>query len=321
VMVGTQVPQFDNKNALVGASDLLIAETCEYREHFLNYQPQEVILTNIDYDHPDFFKTPQSYFEAFRKFIAQLPKDGILYACWEDEQVRKIIKETAKSKKVISYGLKKAADFQAKNIHYGEGKILFEAYRNGEFLDVFELQVPGKHNALNALAVIAWGWQHGIPTQKIKETLGSFVGTVRRFERKGEKNGAIVIDDYGHHPTEIEATLRAAKKFYPLRKIWCVFQPHTFSRTEALFQNFVSCFKAADVVIINDIFTSARERTGRINGRDLADGVRQYNPETYYIAGIDDTVRFLQERLGKNDLLITMGAGHGDKVAEGVLEG
>jgi len=182
------------------------------------------------------------------------------------------------------------------------------------------LKIPGVHNISNSLAVFALAKHLNIPEKQITKYLNEFKGTTRRFEYKGKYNGATIIDDYAHHPAEIQATLKAAKEKYPQKRIWCVFHPHTFSRTEALFDDFAKSFINADKVIILDIYNSARETKGNVHSKDLVAAIRKNNSDAIYLPTKEDATKYLKENLKKNDALITMGAGDVWKIGEKLLK-
>lgn len=279
VIVGTRVIQWQS-NARLGRSKYLVAEADEYRNNFLYYSPSALILTSLEYDHPDFFKNFEEYKKTFGRFIRKIPSDGFIVANSQDKQVKEAVKQ-AKCQ-IIEYG------FPDQEI---------------------KLQVPGQHNLLNASAVIVMAQRLGVPKEIIEKGLADFQGTSRRFEFKGEKNGIIFIDDYAHHPTEIQVTLKAVKKLYPQRKIWAIFQPHTFSRTKALLKEFGQSFDQADQVIILDIYGSAREEAGGIHAQDLVEEIKKHRNKTNYIPTIEEAGRYLKKQSQPGQVILTMGAG------------
>jgi len=279
VIVGTKVLQWQS-NARVGKSSYLVAEADEYRNNFLHYSPQALILTNLEYDHPDFFKNFKEYQETFRQLIKKIPPNGFMVVNGLDREAKKIIKEA--SCPVIEYGL-----VQPK----------------------LKLKAPGQHNLLNAAAAMATALQLGVKKEIIRKALTEFRGTRRRFEIKREKRGVLFIDDYAHHPTEIQATLKAARNFYPQRKIWAVFQPHTFSRTKALLKDFAQSFNLADEIIILDIYSSAREKSGTIHARDLVREIKKYRDRVKYLSTLEEAGKYLRKESRSGQIVLTMGAG------------
>jgi UDP-N-acetylmuramate--alanine ligase len=316
-VVGSLVRQWRG-SALVGRSEFMIIEADEYQNKIEMYNPQAAILTSADWDHPDFFPTFKEYKNAFSKFVAKIPRHGFLVVCGDRSETLEIAKN-AKCK-VISYGFGKDADIKINNYELREGKQFFSLSAREKKLGNFEIMLPGAHNVLNAAAAIAMSHQFNAKTEKIREALANFEGTSRRFEYIGQRNGAILIDDYGHHPEEIKVTLRAAREFFPKRRIWCVFHPHTFTRTKALLSEFAQSFEDADRVIVLDIYGSAREVQGGVHSNDLVELAKKYHRNIEYIPTIDEAVEHLRDKINKEDLVIAMGAGNVWEVAEGLKE-
>jgi len=316
VVVGSAVPQLGG-NARAGKGKYVVVEADEYQNKFLYFDPRAVILTSAEYDHPDFFKTPEEYNDAFRKFVAKIPAEGFLVACADDKNVLEIVK--AAKCKIISYGLA-GGDWQAKNIVARESGMEFEILEKGESRGVFKIQLLGNHNVANALAVIAAARELGFDLEKIREALEKFSGAVRRFEIKGEVGGVLVIDDYGHHPTEIRVTLEAARQKYSDRRIWCVFHPHTFTRTKALLSDFSKSFGAVDKIIVIDIYGSVREVAGGVSSGDLVELIKKEGGDALYIPTIPEVAEFLAQEVKSGDVVITMGAGDVWRVGEMLLQ-
>ncbi len=316
VVVGSSVPQLGG-NARNGGGKYVVIEADEYQNKFLYFDPRAVVLTSAEYDHPDFFKTPEEYNDAFRKFVAKIPTDGFLVACADDKNVLEIAK-SAKCK-IIFYGLA-GGEWSAKNIVARDDGMEFEVLEKGESRGIFKIQLVGEHNVANALAVIAVAVELGFDLEKIREALEKFSGAVRRFEIKGEANGVLVIDDYGHHPTEIRVTLEAARQKYPDRRIWCVFHPHTFTRTKALLRDFSKSFGAADKTIVIDIYGSAREATGGVSSGDLVEAIKKEGKDTLYVPTINEAADFLAREIKSGDVVITMGAGDVWRIGEVLLK-
>jgi UDP-N-acetylmuramate--alanine ligase len=316
-VVGSQVRQWRG-SALVGRSDFMIIEADEYQGKFKFYHPQAVILTSADWDHPDYFKTPEEYKKTFIDFVQKIPRHGFLVVCGD----RSDTLEIARSAKcnVLKYGFGKENDFKIKNHELKDGKQIFEVWNGEKKLGEFELELPGKHNVLNAAAAVAMSHKFNAKIEKIQEALRNFEGTSRRFEYIGKRNGAILIDDYGHHPEELKATLKAAREFFPKKRIWCVFHPHTYTRTKALLSEFAQSFEDADRVIVLDIYGSARETQGGVHSQDLVELAKKYHRNVAYIPTIDEAVEFLKDEIEKGDLVIAMGAGNVWEVAEKLKE-
>jgi UDP-N-acetylmuramate--alanine ligase len=316
-VVGSQVRQWRG-SALVGRSEFMIIEADEYQGKLDFYDPQAAILTSADWDHPDFFPTHEEYKNTFEKFVAKIPRHGFLVVCGDRSETLQIAK-SAKCK-VISYGFGSEADIRITNHELREGKQFFSLLAKGKKLGDFEIMLPGRHNMLNASAAIAMAHQFNAKMEKIRSALANFEGTSRRFEYIGRRNGAILIDDYGHHPEEIKATLQAAREFFPKRRVWCVFHPHTFTRTKALLSEFSQSFEDADRVIVLDIYGSAREVQGGVHSKDLVEKAKKYHRNVEYIPTIEEAIEFLKDKISKEDLVIAMGAGNVWEVVEGLKE-
>jgi len=316
VVVGSAVPQLGG-NARAGRGKYVVIEADEYQNKFLYFDPRAVVLTNAEYDHPDFFKTKESYFDVFRKFVVKIPAEGFLVVCADDKSVLEIAK--AAKCRIILYGLA-SGDWQVKSIIQKNGGMEFEVLEKGESCGKFSIQLVGEYNVANALAVIATARELGFDLEKIHEALGKFSGAVRRFEIKGGAAGVLVIDDYGHHPTEIRVTLEAARQKYSDRRIWCVFHPHTFTRTKALLSDFSKSFGAADKTIVIDIYGSAREVVGGVSSNDLVELIKKEGKDALHIPTIKETAEFLAKEVKSGDVVITMGAGDVWRVGELLLE-
>lgn len=248
-------------------ADFFVLEACEYRRHFLAYRPDYAIMTNIDFDHPDYFTGIEDVFDAFQSMANQVQK--AIIACGEDEELQKIKANVP----VLYYGFGAENDFQARNITRSTKGSSFDVYISNEFYNHFEIPTYGAHNVLNALAVIALCQLEGISKEKIAENLLTFQGVKRRFSEK-QMGDMVIIDDYAHHPSEIRATLDAARQKYPDKEIIAVFQPHTFTRTVALLSEFAEALNLADSVYLCDIFGSAREDQGSVTIQDLAEKIK-----------------------------------------------
>jgi UDP-N-acetylmuramate--alanine ligase len=316
-VVGSQVKQWRG-SALVGRSEFMVIEADEYQNKIGKYNPQAAILTSADWDHPDFFPTSEAYEKVFEDFVAKIPRHGFLVVCGDRAETLKIAK--AAKCKVVSYGFENGADVKISNHELREGKQFFSLNFRGKKLGDFEIMLPGKHNVLNAAAAVAMAHQFNARMDKIGEALANFEGTSRRFEYIGQRNGAILIDDYAHHPEEIKVTLRAAREFFPKRRIWCVFHPHTFTRTKALLTEFAQSFEDADKVIVLDIYGSAREEQGGVHSKDLVEKAKIWHRNVEYIPTIEEVVEYLRDKISREDLVIAMGAGNVWEVVEGLKE-
>lgn len=304
-------------NIRVGGSETFITEACEYTNSFLHFFPKISVILNIEEDHLDFFKDLEDIRHSFRQFAALLPEDGALIINGEISDCREIFEGLPC--RVITYGSSPEFDYSAKNITYDEnGHVSFDFYKNGTYVDHIALSVTGDHNVSNALSAIAVADLLEIPLETTKQGLLSFSGTDRRFEYKGELNGITIVDDYAHHPTEIEATLKAAMH-YPHEKVWCVFQPHTYTRTKAFFHEFAKALSHADHLILADIYAARETDTLGISSADLAEEVKKLGTDTHYFSSFSEIENFVKENCHAGDLLITMGAGDIVTVGEDLL--
>ena len=305
-------------NIRIGKSENFITEACEYTNSFLNFFPTAEIILNVDADHLDFFKDLDDIRQSFRKYTRLLPKDGVLVI---NSDIPGLDYFTAGlSCQVITFGLENSAEYGADNIRFDEsGRGIFELVHQGKPTgDTIHLSVPGEHNVSNALSVIALSRYYGISMAKIKDGLESFVGTERRFEKKGTFQGVTVIDDYAHHPTEIQATLHAAQR-YPHNHLWCVFQPHTYSRTKALLKEFAQVLSQAENLILTDIYAAREKDPGDISSRTLQEEIKKLGKEAIYLSTFEDVEKFLLKNCVDGDLLITMGAGNVVAIGEELI--
>lgn len=315
IMIGGVVDAIGG-NARPGKSQYFVAEACEYKGSFLKLFPYIGIILNIDADHLDYYKDINEIYDAFLKFARLIPEDGILIGCIEDERVAAIMKEVKCNK--ITYGINRG-NFTAADIEYDSmGCPSFTALLKGVEFGRFKLSIPGVHNILNALASIACGNYFGVSYNDMERSLVKFKGTHRRFEKKGEVDGIVVIDDYAHHPTEVRATIKAAIN-YPHERIYCVFQPHTYSRTITLFNEFSTAFNGVTKLLLADIYAAREKNTGEINSGMLCDAVCKNGVDAVYLDSSDKILEYLKNNLRKGDLLITMGAGDIYKIGEKFL--
>lgn len=294
-------------NIRVGDSEIFVTEACEYTNSFLDFFPKIGIVLNVEEDHMDFFKDIADIRHSFHRFAALLPEDGTLIINREIEEMEAI--SDGLSCKVITYSTVGDADYRADAITFDEkGNASFTLYTYGEKRGTLQLSVAGRHNVSNALSAIAAAELLGIDLDTIQKGLLSFTGTDRRFEYKGEWNGVTIIDDYAHHPTEIHATLTSAQH-YPHREIWCIFQPHTYTRTKAFFDEFAKSLLLADHVIMADIYAARETDTLGVSSEMLADRIREFGGDAYYLPSFEAIADFAKKHCQTGDVLITMGAG------------
>ena len=305
-------------NIRVGSSDVFVTEACEYTNSFLHFFPKIGIILNVEEDHMDFFKDIDDIRNSFHQFAALLPADGALVINQNIEGINSIT--DGLDCKIITYSERQPADYSASEIRFDEiGNASFDLLRHGEYVDRITLAVAGNHNVSNALAVIAVCEQLEIPLDIIKKGILSFTGTDRRFQYKGERDGVTIIDDYAHHPTEIRATLTSAQN-YPHKDIWCIFQPHTYTRTKAFFHEFAEALSLADHIILVDIFAARETDTLGISSADLAKETEKLGTDTHYFPSFAQIEAFLKENCRPGDLLITMGAGDVVTIGENLLK-
>ena len=305
-------------NLRVGKSDVFLAEACEYTNSFLSFFPTIEVVLNVEEDHLDFFKDINDIRASFRKFIEKLPENGILIFN-KDIPHAEFFLEDLPGRKIITFG-HQDADYTANFISYDHfARPSFTLFENGEDRGRVTLGVTGEHNIYNSLSAIAVARAIGIPFETIKKGLMEFSGTDRRFQLKGEVNGFTIIDDYAHHPQEIAATIATAKK-YPHKKLWVAFQPHTYSRTLALMDDFAGALSQADEIILADIYAAREKNTVGVTSDDLRKLMLSQNTNVYYIPDFPSIEEFILSHLQEGDLLITMGAGDIVEVGEHLLQ-
>lgn len=317
ISVGGVLPLIGG-NIRVGGNDTFLLEACEYTNSFLSFSPTMEIILNVEADHLDFFKDIDDIRSSFHRFVERLPEDGTVIIDNRIRAYRELVRDFPG--RVVTVGTE-GADIYAEELLYDEyGCPSFVPVAFGEALSRVQLAVPGEHNIFNALAAIAAGLELGLPAARIREGLQDFRGTVRRFEKKGELNGATIIDDYAHHPQEIEATLRAAEH-YPHRELWCVFQPHTYSRTRALLREFGRALELSDHVLLADIYAARETDTLGVSAADVERAINADTPgKALYLSSFEEIERYLMEKLSPGDLCITMGAGDIYRVGEELLQ-
>ncbi len=306
-----------NGNFRVGNSEYFITEACEYKESFLKFSPFIGIILNIDADHLDYYKDINHIQETFKKFASIIPSNGYLVGYADDERVMSII-NNAKCN-TLSYGIEEG-NIIAKNITFNvNGCATFDVFKDNIKMFSISLNVPGKHNILNALSSICIGIILEIPEKDIIDGLSAFKNAHKRFELKGHKSGITVIDDYAHHPAEIKATLSTAKKI-PHKSVYCVFQPHTYTRTKSLFSDFTEAFNDADELILMDIYAAREKNTGLVTSDELGEAIRAKGIHCINVHSHEEAVKYVKGKASDGDLLITVGAGDVVKVGELFLE-
>ena len=306
-----------NGNLRVGNSEVFISEACEYTNSFLNFRPKYSIILNVEAEHLDFFKDLDDVRCSFKKFAANTRPDGATIINGEIENYEGLIEGLPH--KVVTYGFDSRFDFYAENITFDENACgMFTAMHDGKALMQVHLNIPGMHNVSNALAAIALASLMQLPEDALLSGLRKFGGANRRFQYKGTINGVTVIDDYAHHPTEIAATLSAAAN-YPHKRLVLVFQPHTYTRTQAFLHEFADILSQADVLVLADIYAAREKNTIGISSKDLLALVQSKGCESYYFPSFEEIEKFLLKNCMNGDLLITMGAGNVVEIGESLL--
>ena len=313
ILVGGNLPEI-NGNVEIGGNDYFVTEACEYMDSFLHLRPTIGVVLNIDSDHLDYFKNIGNIQKSFYQFVHQIPENGVVIAFDGNPFVREILKDVHN---VITYGFTESSDFYAENIRFDDtGFPEYDLYHMGEFVCHIHLSVPGDHNVLNSMAAFVTANYLGVRNDVIVATLKEYHGTHRRFDFVGEtKCGAQIIDDYAHHPTEIKATLKAAGNIRH-DKLWVVFQPHTYTRTKALFDDFTDAFQSVDELILTDIYAAREKDIYNVSSEKLAQAITSKHPEqhVHYMKEFDEIADYLNQHIGPDDIVITMGAGDVYKV-------
>ena len=304
-------------NLRVGQSEVFISEACEYTNSFLNFRPKYSIILNVEAEHLDFFKDLEDVRNSFKKFAANTRDGGATIINGEIEDYEGLIEGLPHQ--VVTYGFDSRFDFYAEDIRFDERACgIFTAMHKGKEVMKVHLNVPGMHNVSNALATIALATLMELPKEEVVVGLRKFGGANRRFQYKGEVNGVTVIDDYAHHPTEIQATLDAAAN-YEHKRLVLVFQPHTYTRTQAFLTEFAEVLSQADVLVLAEIYAAREKNTLGISSKDILKLVKEKGTECYYFPSFEEIEKFLLQNCMNGDLLITMGAGNVVEIGESIL--
>lgn len=312
ILVGGELDSIGG-NYYFGKGKYLLTEADESDGSFLYYQPEVVVVTNVEMDHQDFYDTKEKLLTTFRKFLQKIPEEGKAIVCAEDETLMSLV--NVYDEKVVTYGIEKG-DIQAKDCKLYSFGSIFKLFVNGKEITEVNLQIPGKHNVLNSLAAIAVAIHTGINYQQIKSGIEKYAGVHRRFEKKGLLGDILIVDDYAHHPTEIEATIKVAKNT-GYERVIAIFQPHRYSRTKHLMNNFDKSFEFVDHLIITDIYSAGEKEIPGVNAEELAKSIAKGNTfPVDYIANIYDVVKYLTKIVRSKDLVITIGAGDVYRVGE-----
>jgi UDP-N-acetylmuramate--alanine ligase len=305
-------------NAKMGQGEILVAEADESDGSFLFLSPTIAVVTNIDREHMDYHQTIERLHESFLAFINKVPFYGVAVLCLDDVAVRTLIPKV--KKRLTTYGLSSEADCSARDLHMDAAGVEFSVLHRGKLLGKLRLRLPGRHSATNALAAVAIAQELEIPFARVSEALNAFTGIHRRFEIKGEPRGILVIDDYGHHPAEIRATVDAIRDSWK-RPLTVIFQPHRYSRTHDLFDEFLTAFEGVDRLILTEIYPAGEDAIPGVNSESLYQAIkRKGHIEVEFVADKSQIPKILSEKLNPGDIALTLGAGDIYKVGEALVE-
>ena len=320
-IVGANISQLGSSSG-TGDGRYFVAEACEYDRSFLNLKPKIGCILNIEQDHLDYYKDEDKIVEAFGEFALGVKPDGVLIAGGEDSNVAKLIAGLPSHLRCESFGFDENCDFSAQNIQLIDRFYAFDVYHNGRLLGATQITLPGRHNILNALAVVAVAVNAGLDGQEVLGLLGEFSGVDRRLMLKGRFKQITVLDDYAHHPTEIRASLAAIRQRYQPRRLCCIFQPHQYSRTRFLLDDFAESFKLADVTIVPEIYfvRDSEAEKKQINSEILVERIRASATDAVFIDGFGAICDYLKKNVTNGDVVVTMGAGDIWKVADEYIQ-
>lgn len=317
-VIGAEVHTISG-NAKSGKGDYAVAEVCEYQRAFLDIYPYGAIITNVEEDHLDCYKDLSEIITAFAEFTSHIDNKGFLVVYGEDKNIEKVIKDF--KGEIIRYGVGQQNDAYINHLAINDHKTTFSVEYEGLSIDGFELQIPGIHNVLNALATTVVALKVGVSPEVIKECLRNFRGADRRFQILGEKDKILYVDDYAHHPTEIQATLKGAKNFYLDKRIIAVFQPHQHSRTKFLLDDFSKSFENADIVLIPEIYAvrDSEQDKKSVSSKDLVDLINKKSQKAKFFANFEETENYLRKITKAGDLVISIGAGPVNNIIQDII--
>jgi len=305
-------------SAKLGQGDFLVAEADESDGSFLKLLPTIAVVTNIDPEHLDYYQGIEQIKETFLQFIDRIPFFGLAVLCLDQENIQSLIPQL--KKRFTTYGLSSQADFQAKDMTFDGPHTSFDLVHRDKSIGRLMVQMPGIHNVYNVLATVATAFELDVDFKTVQEALAEFSGIQRRFERKAEIEDILVFDDYGHHPTEIKATLRAAKRGWQ-RRVVALFQPHRYTRTKTLFDDFLTAFYEADVLVITDIYPAGEQEIAGVHSRHLFEGIREHgHRDVHYMSDRHEILQYLSTVIAPGDLVITLGAGDIYRVGEDLIK-
>ncbi len=316
-IVGADVPQLGGSSG-VGDGDFFVAEACEYDRSFLNLHPQITVMLNIEQDHLDYYKDESEVVDAFSEFAGCVRDGGLIVANGADKNIATVLSRLKEGQRYITFGLSDGCDFYAENVELVDGLYHFDISHKGSLLGRVGISLPGEHNILNALAVVAAAVSAGAEAKAVLKSLAQFGGVDRRLMLKARAGDITIMDDYAHHPTEIRASLSAIRQRFTPNRIWCVFQPHQYSRTRFLLDDFAQSFRLADVTIVPQIYfvRDTAEAHKQINAQVLVDRIRGEGCQAVFIDDFGRICEYLKDNVTQGDLVVTMGAGDIWKVAD-----
>jgi UDP-N-acetylmuramate--alanine ligase len=320
-IIGADITQLGSSSG-TGDGKYFVAEACEYDRSFLNLKPKIAAILNIEQDHLDYYKDENEIVDAFGEFALATREDGVLIANGTDSNVAKVIGKLRAGRHCETFGLDESCDFSALNVRLNDGLYSFDIYHKGQLLGETRIGLPGKHNVLNALAAVAMAINAGLEPGQVLELLTTFAGVDRRLTLKGRFGQIAVLDDYAHHPTEIRASLEAIRERYQPRRLWCVFQPHQYSRTRFLLDDFAESFKLADITIVPEIYFVRDSKSAKkeVNSQILVERMRANGTEAVFIDGFSRICDYLKSEVMPGDAVVTMGAGDIWKVTDEYLQ-
>ena len=320
-IIGARINQLGSSSGIAD-SKYFVAEACEYDRSFLNLKPKIACVLNIEQDHLDYYKNEDQIVEAFGEFARGTKPDGVLIANGQDANVAKVINRLGAHQRCQTFGRTESCNFYADNLILSNGLYSFDVYQDGRLLGATRISLPGSHNVMNALAVVAMAVKAGLDSTRVLQLLPGFTGMDRRLMLKGQINRVTVLDDYAHHPTEIRASLQAIRERYRPKRLWCIFQPHQYSRTRFLLDDFAESFKLADITIVPEIYfvRDSQKEKKAVNAQMLVSRMQEAGTEAMFIDGFAGICDYLKNNVKSSDLVVTMGAGDIWKVADEYIQ-
>jgi len=320
-VIGADILQFGASSG-IGSSDIFVAEACEYDRSFLSLHPKIGAILNIELDHLDYYSGIDEIVQAFADFASNISQNGVVVAGVQDANVAKIIAGLGDKREVLTFGIAEGPIISARNIKYTPNFTQFDCFYHSNMLGKAKIRLAGEHNVRNALAVLACTKMFGLEAREVINCLGGFEGMDRRVMKKAQINGVVVLDDYAHHPTEIKASLKAVRQKYGNKKIFCVFQPHQYSRTRFLLKDFAESFKLADMTIVPEIYfvRDTQKSKNEVSSQMLVDAIKQNGSQAVFIDSFERICDFLKDNVKSGDILISMGAGNVWKVADEYIQ-